>query len=78
MTVVPERRGHGWIATLLAQATHTLVALGAEQIEADTDVANVPMANALVRGGWRAFGTRREYHLRAASEPSIREYWERT
>lgn len=68
--VVPEHRGHGYIDELLAQATQTLVALGAERIEADTDVANRPMANAFARGGWMEFGTRREYHLPATTDPA--------
>lgn len=76
--VVPEHRRHGWIDPLLEQATHTLVGLGAERIEADTDVANTPMAKAFARGGWHEFGTRREYQLPAATEPAICEHREGT
>jgi RimJ/RimL family protein N-acetyltransferase len=62
--VIPAQRGHGYIDDLLAQATHTLTTIQSARIEADTDVANTPMANALLRTGWVEFGKRREYRWR--------------
>ena len=66
--VIPEQRGRGYINELLAQATQTLATLQAVRIEADTDVANTPMAKALQRLGWIEFGTRREYRWRLQTE----------
>jgi GNAT superfamily N-acetyltransferase len=57
--VVPERRGQGLIDDLLAEITHLLVETGAEQIRADTDFGNVPMAKAFARQGYRNFAVRR-------------------
>jgi len=59
--VIPAHRGHGYIDDLLVQTTQILTALRAARIEADTDVRNMPMANALQRLGWLEFGMRREY-----------------
>lgn len=59
--VVPEQRGRGYIDTLLARATDTLLGLDIQQIRADTDVRNVPMAAAFHRAGYTNFATRREY-----------------
>jgi RimJ/RimL family protein N-acetyltransferase len=61
--VVPEMRGHGYINDLLAQATSVLLRAGYSAIRADTDVANFPMANAFLRGGYDEFATRLEYML---------------
>jgi RimJ/RimL family protein N-acetyltransferase len=61
--VVPEQRGKGYIDTLLRQGTATLLTAGAVTIRADTDVNNLPMANAFRRCGYRQFATRREYGL---------------
>jgi len=44
--VLPEQRGRGYVDDLLAKGTHTLLATGAEQVRADTDVHNTPMAAA--------------------------------
>ncbi|TDC23358.1 GNAT family N-acetyltransferase [Kribbella albertanoniae] len=57
--VLPEHRGHGYIDDLLAEITHLLAETGAEQIRADTDFGNVPMAKAFERGGYRNFAVRR-------------------
>ena len=64
--VVPRMRGRGYIDDLLAAGTATLLeARGREEnekpLQADTDVANAPMADAFVRAGWERFGGRREY-----------------
>ncbi|GAA1666538.1 GNAT family N-acetyltransferase [Kribbella yunnanensis] len=57
--VLPEHRGNGYIDDLLAEITHLLAETGAEQIRADTDFGNVPMAKAFERGGYRNFAVRR-------------------
>jgi ribosomal protein S18 acetylase RimI-like enzyme len=59
--VVPEQRGHGYVDDLLAQAVAMLAAAGASVIRADTDVENVPMANAFRRAGFEQFLARTEY-----------------
>ena len=51
--VVPELRGHGYVDDLLAEITHLLAAAGARWIQADTDLANRPMAAAFERAGYR-------------------------
>jgi RimJ/RimL family protein N-acetyltransferase len=51
--VVPEQRGRGYGLDLVIEATRLLGLLGAEQIVADTDVANIPMANAFRAAGYR-------------------------
>jgi RimJ/RimL family protein N-acetyltransferase len=61
--VVPERRGHRYVDDLLARAIATLTAHGAQVIRADTDLANVPMANAFARAGFEQFRSRDEYLL---------------
>ncbi|GAA1563840.1 GNAT family N-acetyltransferase [Kribbella hippodromi] len=55
--VVPEHRGKGLIDDLLAELTHQLA--DAEQIRADTDFGNVPMAKSFERQGYRKFAVRR-------------------
>lgn len=50
--VVPEQRGHGYGYDLLVEATHLLVEEGAEQILADTDLTNIPMAATFARAGY--------------------------
>ncbi|TCC36869.1 GNAT family N-acetyltransferase [Kribbella sindirgiensis] len=57
--VVPEHRGRGLINDLLADLTHQLAETGAEQIRADTDFGNVPMAKSFERQGYRKFAVRR-------------------
>jgi RimJ/RimL family protein N-acetyltransferase/predicted N-acetyltransferase YhbS len=59
--VVPERRGEGYVDDLLARGAATLLSAGAEQIRADTDTANAPMADAFRRAGYAEFARRREY-----------------
>lgn len=61
--VVPERRGHGHVGTLLARGTGRLVAAGAERIVVDTDKQNMPMGGAFERAGYRRFRTRRAYSI---------------
>ena len=50
--VVPEHRGHGYAYDLLVEATHILRDEGAEQIVADTDTTNTPMAATFARAGY--------------------------
>ncbi|MGH3663594.1 MAG: GNAT family N-acetyltransferase [Micromonosporaceae bacterium] len=50
--VAPEQRGHSYGYDLLVEATHILAAEGAEEIIADTDVGNVPMAKSFARAGY--------------------------
>jgi RimJ/RimL family protein N-acetyltransferase len=57
--VLPEHRGHRYIDDLLAEITHQLAETGAEQIRADTDFGNVPMAKSFERQGYRNFAVRR-------------------
>lgn len=61
--VVPEQRGRGYIDILLQQGTTILNQAGADVIRADTDVNNLPMANAFKRAGYEPFARRREYIL---------------
>jgi ribosomal protein S18 acetylase RimI-like enzyme len=56
--VVPELRGNGYVDDLLAEITHLLAAAGAQWIQADTDLANRPMAAAFQRAGYRNFAVR--------------------
>ncbi|WP_020580217.1 GNAT family N-acetyltransferase [Actinopolymorpha alba] len=53
--VVPEQRGRGYVDDLLAEMTWRLAdASGAEEeIAADTDLGNTPMAAAFTRAGYR-------------------------
>jgi RimJ/RimL family protein N-acetyltransferase len=50
--VVPEQRGHGYAYDLLVEATHLLVAEGAQVIVANTDTTNTPMAAAFAKAGY--------------------------
>ncbi|MFG1639108.1 GNAT family N-acetyltransferase [Amycolatopsis sp. NPDC049252] len=52
IAVVPEQRGHSYAYDLLVEATHDLVAYGADRIVAATDVPNVPMAKAFAKAGY--------------------------
>ena len=56
--VVPELRGNGYVEDLLAEITHLLAVAGAQWIQADTDLANRPMAAAFQRAGYRNFAVR--------------------
>ena len=52
--VVPEQRGKGYVHDLLAEMAWRLAELApCEEIGADTDAANVPMARAFARAGFR-------------------------
>lgn len=70
--VVPERRGEGYVDDLLARGAATLLEAGAQQIRADTDTANVPMAAAFRRAGYTEFARRREYEANLAGLPRQR------
>ncbi len=50
--VVPEHRGNGYAYDLLVEATHLLVAEGAEAIVANTDTTNHPMVATFERAGY--------------------------
>lgn len=50
--VVPEQRGRGYAYDLLVEATHLLAAEGAEEITAETDTTNTPMAATFARAGY--------------------------
>ncbi|GLZ36503.1 N-acetyltransferase [Actinokineospora sp. NBRC 105648] len=52
IAVLPEHRGHGYAYDLLVEATHLLVAEGADRIVANTDVDNIPMAKAFAKAGY--------------------------
>jgi len=69
--VVPRMRGRGYIDDLLAASTASLLeARGQDEkpLLADTDVANVPMADAFERAGWSRFAGRREYVIDLAAD----------
>ena len=52
--VVPDQRGHGFVDDLLAEMSWMLAELApGEEVGADTDVGNVPMATAFKRAGYR-------------------------
>ena len=52
--VVPEQRGRGYVDDLLAEMMWMLSELApGEEVGADTDFANVPMAAAFARAGFR-------------------------
>lgn len=50
--VVPERRGHGYAYDLLVEATHLLVEAGVDEITAETDTTNTPMAATFAKAGY--------------------------
>jgi RimJ/RimL family protein N-acetyltransferase len=50
--VVPEQRGHGYAFDLLVEATHMLVGEGVEEIVAETDSTNTPMAANFAKAGY--------------------------
>ena len=52
VAVLPEHRGHGYSYDLLVEATHLLVAEGADRIIANTDVTNLPMAATFAKAGY--------------------------
>jgi GNAT superfamily N-acetyltransferase len=56
--VVPEQRGHGYAADLLAEATLRLAGEPEGQIGADTDLGNTPMAATFARAGYPVIRTR--------------------
>ncbi|PPK64096.1 GNAT family N-acetyltransferase [Actinokineospora auranticolor] len=50
--VLPAHRGRGYAYALLVEATHLLVAAGADRVAAATDVTNLPMAAAFAKAGY--------------------------
>jgi ribosomal protein S18 acetylase RimI-like enzyme len=50
--VMPEQRGNAYAYDLLVEATHLLVEAGKEQVTAETDMANTPMAATFARAGY--------------------------
>lgn len=55
LAVLPEHRGNGYIHDLLATGTRVLADQGVDHIRAATDLTNLPMAEAFIRGGWINF-----------------------
>ena len=56
--VLPEARGRGYGAEILAEITRIHAAEGAEKITATTDLGNLPMATGFHRAGYRNTATR--------------------
>ena len=57
--VVPKQRGHGYVNDLLAEMAWRLDELApGEELGADTDVGNGPMARAFARAGFRNVAAR--------------------
>lgn len=56
--VVPDQRGNRYVDDLLAEVTRVLAAEGAQEIRADTDRDNTPMARGFERAGWDQFAVR--------------------
>jgi RimJ/RimL family protein N-acetyltransferase len=56
--VLPEHRGRGYAADLLAEGTAVLAAQGEDRIVADTDTGNAPMHAAFERSGYEVTGRR--------------------
>jgi ribosomal protein S18 acetylase RimI-like enzyme len=50
--VVPEHRGNAYAFDLLVEATHMLVEQGVDEITAETDTTNTPMAATFKRAGY--------------------------
>jgi len=50
--VVPSQRGHGYAHDLLVECSHLLVEEGVDQIAADTDSTNFPMAANFKKAGY--------------------------
>lgn len=50
--VVPAQRGHGYAYDLLVEATHMLVEEGVDEIVAETDTTNTPMAANFAKAGY--------------------------
>ncbi|WP_016908262.1 GNAT family N-acetyltransferase [Streptomyces xiaopingdaonensis] len=62
--VLPEHRGRGYSAELLAACTARMAAEGAERIAAATDIGNTRMAKTFARSGYRIV-----QHLCVLAEP---------
>ncbi|MER5636257.1 GNAT family N-acetyltransferase [Kitasatospora sp. NPDC002227] len=56
--VLPALRGHGLADELVAEATRSHAARGADRVRADTDSLNAPMAAAFLRAGYRVTAAR--------------------
>lgn len=50
--VVPEHRGNGYAFDLLVEATHLLVEEGVDEVVAETDTTNTPMAANFAKAGY--------------------------
>jgi len=50
--VLPEQRGNAYAYDLLVEATHLLVEEGVDQVTAETDTTNTPMAATFARAGY--------------------------
>lgn len=61
--VVPEKRGNGYVDVLLSLGTKILLDNGVAIIKTDTDINNLPMANAFIKAGYHQFATRSEYSI---------------
>ena len=59
--VIPEKRGKGYVDVLLSLGTKILLDNDVTIIKADTDINNLPMANAFIKAGYHQFATRNEY-----------------
>jgi GNAT superfamily N-acetyltransferase len=55
--LVPEARGHGWYAALLAEAGRVATDLGVRRVVISTQAANVAVQRAWVSAGFRPFAT---------------------
>ncbi|USG65000.1 GNAT family N-acetyltransferase [Brevibacillus ruminantium] len=71
--VMPEYRGRGYIHKLLSRGTEILRKAGATVIRADTDVNNLPMANAFRKAGYVQFARRAEYSCKISKPLQIGE-----
>ncbi|MET3292869.1 UNVERIFIED_CONTAM: ribosomal protein S18 acetylase RimI-like enzyme [Brevibacillus sp. OAP136] len=63
--VVPEQRGKGYVHALLYHGTRILLDSGAVVIRTDTDIDNVPMAQAFLAAGYHLFTLRSEYLVKS-------------
>jgi ribosomal protein S18 acetylase RimI-like enzyme len=64
--VVPAFRGYGYVDDLLARGAASLFHAGLTTIIADTDLVNVPMANAFRRANYQQFAIRHEFEFPAS------------
>jgi hypothetical protein len=72
--VVPELRGHCYIDDILAEITRFHAARGAHRITDATDTANLPMAAAFERAGYRNYQVRFVLCAPAAGDAALRGF----